>query len=29
MGSFVALYGRDETLALIARALQGESLAET
>ena len=28
MGSFIALYGRAETLALIARALRGESLAE-
>ena len=28
MGSFIALYGRAETLALIARVLRGESLAE-
>ena len=28
MGSFVALYGRAETRALIERALKGESLAE-
>ena len=27
MGSFIALYGRRETLDLIARALKGESLA--
>jgi lysyl-tRNA synthetase class 1 len=28
MGSFIALYGRAETLVLIERALRGESLAE-
>ena len=27
MGSFFALYGRNETLALIARAIKGEDLA--
>ena len=26
MGSFIALYGRDETVALIDRALAGEDL---